>query len=436
MLISGVRQQLEGAPFGMFAFAPVGAGIFLAGIAFLAFGWRLLPRRHAPPAADKAQFRIEDYTTEALIPPGSPMIGKTAAALEGAVALGDINLAAVIGGNGRRRIPQRDLILRAGDTLLIDSDPQTLKKLVDLAGLTLAGSKQVSRDRLDAEEIGSVEAIVPPDSELIGASPETLRMRRRYGVNLLALSRRGERLRTRLQHARFRAGDVVVLQGRLDDMPETLSRLRVLPLAARNIQLGRPRRMLRPVLILAAAVTATALALVPAAIAFVAAALAIAVFRVLSLRDVCQSVEWPILMLLGPLIPLGEAVRRSGVADLLADGLHDVPSPSPGIGVLALVTATTMLLTPLVHHAASVIIMGPIAASLAAKLGFHPDAFLMAIAIGANSDFLTPIGHQNNTLVLVPGGYRLGDYARLGLPLSLIVIVVGTGLIAAVWPLR
>ncbi len=116
MLISGVRQQLEGAPFGMFAFAPVGAGIFLAGIAFLAFGWRLLPRRHAPPAADKAQFRIEDYTTEALIPPGSPMIGKTAAALEGAVALGDINLAAVIGGNGRRRIPQRDLILRDGDT--------------------------------------------------------------------------------------------------------------------------------------------------------------------------------------------------------------------------------------------------------------------------------------------------------------------------------
>ncbi len=217
-----------------------------------------------------------------------------------------------------------------------------------------------------------MEAIVPPDSELIGASPETLRMRRRYGVNLLALSRRGERLRTRLQHARFRAGDVVVLQGRLDDMPETLSRLRVLPLAARNIQLGRPRRMLRPVLILAAAVTATALALVPAAIAFVAAALAIAVFRVLSLRDVCQSVEWPILMLLGPLIPLGEAVRRSGVADLLADGLHDVPSPSPGIGVLALVTATTMLLTPLVHHAASVIIMGPIAASLAAKLGFPP----------------------------------------------------------------
>lgn len=191
-----------------------------------------------------------------------------------------------------------------------------------------------------------------------------------------------------------------------------------------------------PLLILATAVALTTLEIVPAAIAFVAAALVVALLRILTLRELYQSIEWPIVILIGSLIPVGEAVRETGVTDLVAARLYDVAALLPGTGAVAVLMVATMLLTPLVHHAASVIIMGPIAASVATRLGLHIDPFLMAVAIGANSDFLTPIGHQNNTLVLGPAGYRFGDYWRLGLPLSLIVVVVGTGLIALVWPLR
>ena len=435
ILVSGLRLQLEGRPFGMFAFMPVGAGVLVAGLAFLAFGWRLLPQRRAPAPPDQ-QFRIEDYAAEVRVAPGSPMIGKTVEDLEAVVPLGDIAVAAIIRNGGRRRLPRRGVRLEENDVLLVESDPQTLKKLVDASRLELVGSTPHDEKALDAEEIGSVEAVVTPESDMVGASPASLRLSGRHGLNLLALSRSGERLRTRLQQVRFKSGDVVVLQGRLDTMPETLSALGVLPLAARNIELGRPRRAVLPLLILASAVALTALEIVPAAIAFVAAALAVALLRILTLREVYQSIEWPILVLIGSLIPVGEAVRQTGVTDLVATRLYDLAAPLPGVGAVAVVMMATMLMTPLVHHAAAVIIMGPIAASVATRLGLHIDPFLMAVAIGANSDFLTPIGHQNNTLVLGPAGYRFGDYWRLGLPLSLIVVAIGTGLIALVWPLR
>ncbi len=435
ILIAGERHQMEGHPFGMFAFTPVSAGILIAGLAVLSVGWRLLPRRRAP-AAPEAQFHIEDYTAEAKVSPESPIVGKTVDALRAAARPSTVTVITITREHGRPRAPGRNAKLQEGDILLIEGDPETLKNLVDVAGLSLVGSKPVDRKALDTEEVGNVEAVVMPESELVDASSARARLGSRHGLSLLAVSRRGERVRARLQELRLRAGDVVVLQGRLDDLPESLSRLGLLPLAARNLQLGRPRRTILPWIILVAAMAAATFNLLPAAVAFVTAALAVAVLRVLSLREVYQSIEWPILVLLGSLIPLGEAVRDSGVSDLLAAVLNHLVAPVGSGGALAIIMVTTMLITPLVHHAASVIIMGPIASTVASGLGLHVDPFLMAVAIGANSDFLTPIGHQNNTLVLGPGGYRFNDYWRLGLPLSLTVVLTGTGLIALVWPLR
>ncbi|HKW53201.1 MAG TPA: SLC13 family permease, partial [Stellaceae bacterium] len=190
------------------------------------------------------------------------------------------------------------------------------------------------------------------------------------------------------------------------------------------------------VIALAAAVTLAATELVPLALAFTGAAVALALLRVVTLREIYDSIEWPILILLGCLIPVGEAVHDTGATELIAQWLSHVAAVMPAVGVLAAVMIVTMLVTPLLHHAAAVIVMAPIAASLAARLGLSADPFLMAVACGASCDFLTPIGHQCNTLVMGPGGYRFTDYWHLGLPLSILVVLTGVPLIALVWPLH
>jgi di/tricarboxylate transporter len=433
LIISSMRQELLGRPYAMFDFLPVGAGLFAVGLLFLTFGWRLIPhdRQGARPPA--AAFRVEDAVAEARLPPETPFVGRTVAELED-LAEGDVTVAAIIRENYRRYVPSGHWTLFPEDTLVLEGDPPVLDSLVARAGLELVGSKDVDEKALRSAEVVPVEAVVSAGSPLIGASPIELRLRERYGVSLLAISRRGRRLATRLRRAKFQLGDVVVLQGPAAAMPDTLAALRCLPLAERGLRLGRPRNALLPVLALVAAVALAASGLVPPAIAFTGAALVPVLFGVLTLREAYDGIDWPILVLLGALIPVGEAVHSTGGAELVAQWLSPMASHVPVLIVVALLILVTMLVTPLMHHAAAVIVMAPIAASLASRLGLHPDAFLMAVAVGAGSDFLTPIGHQCNTLVMGPGGYRFGDYWRLGLPISLLVVVCGAPLIAAVWP--
>jgi di/tricarboxylate transporter len=285
-------------------------------------------------------------------------------------------------------------------------------------------------------QLDVVEAVITPDSPLIGRSAAELHLRERHGVNVLAISRRGRRNRARLRRMRFQLGDVIVFQGYADMVYDALGALGCLPLAERQLTLGRPRQLALPLAILAAAMIASGFELVPAAIAFVAAALAVTLLRLLPVAESYAAIEWPILIMIGAMIPFGEAVVRTGTADLAAGGLARLAGVVPPYGILALILVTSMLVTPVVHHAPAVLIMGPIAASLAQKLGCHVDPFLMAVAVGAGSDFLSPIGHQSNTLVMGPGGYHFADYWHLGLPLSLLVVGLGVPLILIFWPLN
>jgi di/tricarboxylate transporter len=303
------------------------------------------------------------------------------------------------------------------------------------AKLVLA-TKDVAPEATATDEVGVMEAVVTAASPLIGRSPKQLNLRARHQVNLVAVSRRGEQLTQQLRAIRFRAGDVIALQGDLNALPDTLGELRLLPLAARGMSLGRGRNGYVPLTVLAAAMALVALQLVPVAIAFFAAAVLLLLTRVLSLREAYEVVEWPILILLGALIPVSEAVRTTGGTDLIAGWLSVAAGALPPLGALALILVVAMAVTPFLNNAATVLMMAPIAAGLAANLKLNPDPFLMAVAIGAACDFLTPIGHQCNTLVMGPGGYRFGDYWRLGLPLSIIVVLLGVPLIALVWPLR
>jgi len=433
IIVSHVREEVVGRPFGMFDYTPVGLGVALAGLVFLAFGWRLLPegRRSGTSMADA--FRLEDYITEARVTPDSACAGGTIGELE---ALADVQLrvATLIRTGLRRNAPPRDWKIQAGDTLLLEAEPEDLERVVARAGLELAGEGK-AETQLPPEEVGVVEGVVTGDSPLIGQAVADARLRERFGLSLLAISRRGLRVRQRMAALRVQPGDVVILKGANDIIPEALSELRILPLSERGVPLGRSRRSLLPILVLGIAMLLVGLHMVPVAIAFFGAAVVLLLIRSMTMREAYEAMDWPVLVLLAALIPVSEAIRTTGGAELIAGWLSGAMQAMPPVAALAVVMVLAMAVTPFLNNAATVLMLGPIAAGLATRLELNPDTFLMAVAIGAACDFLTPIGHQCNTLVMGPGGYRFGDYWRLGLPLSCIVVLVGVPLLVLVWPL-
>lgn len=320
---------------------------------------------------------------------------------------------------------------------MLRGEPVELERLVAAAGLVLAGEEAVpDNPETDEDDMRVVEGVVTGESPLVGRTPAALTLRSRHGVSLLAVSRRGEqRIRDKLSQIRLRAGDVVLLRGLAATMPDNLGELRVLPLAERGMALGQGRRSWIPLIVLAAAMALVAAGLLPVGVAFFGAVVALFVFRVMTTREAYEAVDWPVVVLLAALIPVSGAIQRTGGTDLLAGWLTGAVEGLPAMAALAVTMVLAMAVTPFLNNAATVLVMGPIAATLAAKLGLNPDPFLMAVALGAASDFLTPIGHQCNTLVMGPGGYRFGDYARLGLPLSILVVMAGVPLIAFFWPL-
>jgi di/tricarboxylate transporter len=449
VIVSRMREEIVGAPFGMFDFTPVGAAIALCGVVFLAFGWRLLPTRHARTAPEDL-FTIEGYTTEAHVPAGSPMIGKTVGDVE-KLAQGDVTVSGIIREKYRRYTPASHWTVFEGDLLVLEGEGHALDKLINDAKLELAPSKELEEERKEEleekeeenkekskperpEETALMEAVITADSEMVGRSLTELRLRQRHGVNLLALSRRGERSTARLRRMRFEAGDVVVLQGPEASMPDALAALGLLPLAERNVQHGRPRQRWLPIIVLAAAMALVTVGLAPVEVAFFGAATVIVLAGALTPNQAIAAVEWPVILLLGALIPVSDAIQETGGSQLMADALGVAIDQLPTWGAIALVMVSAMAVTPFLNNAATVLVMAPVAALLAQRIGASVDAFLMAVAIGAACDFLTPIGHQCNTLVMGPGGYRFGDYWRLGLPLSVLVVLLGTPLLMLVWP--
>jgi len=428
-----MRADLTGGPFGMFDYFPVAAVLTVLGIAFLAFGWRLLPRHDGAGRDRDRLFVIDTYQSEALLPESSPFVGKTVRELEDA-GEGQVSVAAIIREKTHRYTPAGHWLLFAGDVLLLQGDAHALDETVTATGLELQHNKGLSKQ--PGEDEGTVmEAVITPSSVLVGNTAEELRLRDRYNLNVLAVSRHGRTSTDPIRRMRFEPGDLLVLRGRADDMIDRMTTLDLLPLAERNLRLGRPRRRyLAPaVLVVAMILAATETLTVP--LAFFGAAAIIMLFGGLRLKEAYDSVEWPILVLLGALIPISEALRTTGGSDLIAGWLAAAANHLPPIGALAMMLMTAMAVTPFLNNAATVLLMAPVGAAMAGRLGLNTDPFLMAVAVGAACDFLTPIGHQCNTLVMGPGGYRFSDYWRLGLPLSILVVVLGTILISIFWPL-
>jgi len=435
VIVARVRQELGGEPFRMFDFAPVGIVVAVAGCIFLSVGYRLLPRdRRGAVSLDQA-IDIKDYLTEAKLGDKSPLAGKTVADLK-AIGGEAIEIVSILRNERRVQAPLPDASLKAGDILLLRGDTAVLERVVAEGGLDLTGKDRPTHkaDALDPDRIA--EAIIGPDSTLIGQSAGDMALHSRFGVNMIAISRSGERFSQRLRDIRLRAGDIVVIQGDEKLLPEKLSELSLLPLADRLVPLGSTRRVVLTVSIALAAIVALAAGLAPVPFVFFAAAVLLIAFRCVPLREAYHNIDAPILLMLAALIPVSDSLRTTGTTDLFASWLAMIGGGLPGWAAVALILVAAMAVTPFLNNAATVLVMAPIGAGFAKNLGYNPDAFLMAVAIGAACDFLTPIGHQCNTLVMGPGGYRFSDYSRLGAPLSLIVILLAVPMILLVWPLR
>lgn len=437
IIISNFRRDEAGVAFQMFDFALVGVGVALVGIAFMAlFGRRLIPARRARLALGDT-LHIEEYMTELRVPKDSRFVGSQVRDLE-ELAEEDVAIVGMLRRGEVYVAPSSSEVIDADDILIVEADADDLRSFVDSSGFVLVGSRDIRADvdkTLTSDEVLVVEAIVIPESSASGKSARELHLHATYDVNLLGISRRGTRLARRLGSIEFLPGDVLLLQGRTDSVQAALTRLELLPLAERELSIGQKRRPLFPVAVFGAAVLLSAFGVIPIQISFVAAAAVLLLTRFLTLQSLYRSIDWPVIVLLGAMIPVGEALQTTGGAERIAIFIADMSGSLPAWTALGIVLVTTMLLSVVINNAAAVVVMAPIGIAVATTLGMNSDPFLMAVAIGASSAFLTPIGHQSNTIVMGPGGYHFSDYFRLGFPLSLLIVAVAIPLILWAWPL-
>lgn len=458
LIIAGYRAEAGEAPFGMFAFLPVGAAVTVAGVLFIALlGWRLVPRRQEQEGNGDL-FEISAYLTEVRVPEGCKYAGRTLHALIGAVQdEADVQVIALIRGDERQRMPSTYEVLREGDILLVEADSDSLKALLDVTGVELAADveeqENKARDEQEAAEqaveqekaeknhksrhgeLTLAEAIVSPGSMLVGTSASGLDLRERHGVNVLAVARQGQRLRQRLGEIRFAAGDILLLQAREDALQSSLNSLGCLPLASRGLSITTPRNVMLASAIFAITLASIAFGLLPAATALVTGALVMILVGLIPLGRIYESIDMPVIVLVAAMLPVGQALETTGGSQLIAEALLELGQSLPAAATLALLMVAVMLISNVVNNAAAAVLAAPVAISLARGMDASVDPFLIAVAIGASCAFLTPIGHQSNTLVMAPGGYRFGDYWRLGLPLSILVVLCAVPAILWIWPL-
>jgi len=433
IVISTFREDFTGKPYNMFDFTPVGIVVALAGLCYLAtIGWRLLPQR-LPAASGTGIFHVEDYVTEARVPAGSAIIGQQVRQLERSCE-NELTVMAIIRQGRRRLAPHGIERVREQDVVVLEGDPSVLNPLIEEGKLEQLGDHAPRAATLRSKDVRVAEMVVLPNSPIEGRSMRGLRMHDRYGINLLAISRRGERPRTRLVDTRFRVGDVLLLQGEVDALDQGCNLLGLLELAERGLRRPQRQSIMIPVFIFAAAVAAAASGLVPVTIAFVTAVVALVATRTITARELYTSIEWPVIVLLGALIPIGQALQSTGGTTLIATTLINASGGMPVWGIIACLLIASMWLSDLIPNTPTAVLMAPIGVSLAGPLGLSADPFLMAVAIGCASPFLTPIGHQSNTLVMGPGGYRFSDYFRVGLALEILIAIVAVPMILWIWP--
>jgi len=419
----------------MFDFSPIGSVIAVIGVTFITLiGWRLIPKKRFEENQPEKLFEVSSYLTEVKVMAESPLIGLAVNEIED-LQVNDIGIVGVARGHHFALNTNPNYALKENDILILRGDPLTLQSKFADANLEFQTASGKTFDDLTEGDLALTECVITATSPLVDRDVSYLRRRTANSVAVIGLAHEGTVIRKRLRNNTFQAGDVLLLQCEKAFISDMLIGLNLLPLAERGIQIGQQRRVLIALAVFIGAIILGAMNILPMAGAFILAILVYSIMGFLPGKDVYRDVDWPIIILLGGMIPVGRALESTGATELVASNIVNMTEGLPIYMVLTLILVTTMFLSDIINNAATALVMAPISVGIANQLGVNIDPFLMAVAIGASCAFLTPIGHQSNTLVMGPGGYQFGDYWRMGLPLEIIITVISVPLILTVWPL-
>ncbi|MEO1543277.1 MAG: SLC13 family permease [Pseudomonadota bacterium] len=435
IIISTFRERTIGEPFQMFDFAPVGIVCAAAGIAFIALvGWRLIPRTTEEGDEDDKLFELDDYVAELSITEASQFAGMPMAEAEAASATAEITVLGIIRDGEHLQRSAGWIKLRDGDILFVESRAEQLEKFVSEHKLAFVDQDH-RREHLEGSDLDIVEVVVRPGAPIEGRTSQSLGFVDRYGMWLIGVQRQGRKLRTRVRRTQIQAGDVLLLLGPSIRRADFFEQIGVLPLAERGLDAPSQGKALLAAALFAAAIGISSIGWLYLPVALALVSVLYVLTGIVPIKQLYETIEWPVVVLIGSLIPIGLALEKSGATGVLAAGLVDLSAGLPPWAILTIIMALTMTLSDVLNNTATALVAAPIAVDVAGKLGVDPDPFLMAVAVAASCAFLTPIGHKNNTLIMGPGGYRFGDYWRLGLPLEILIVAVGAPMILMVWPL-
>ncbi|AUQ99595.1 SLC13 family permease [Phaeobacter inhibens] len=434
IIIASIRAETLGEPFGMFDFAPVGGIAALAGLLFVALiGWRLIPLRQNAAGASEAQ--LSQYIAELTVPEGSDMIGQRLGEFDKEAEKADVAILGLIRDGKRLYGRAAGQMLRAGDALVLEATPEALDEFRTAASLDFADAARQEKLGAAGDGLELVEVVVPETARIKGRSAQALGLAWRQNTVLMGLARQGRRLTRHIRQEQIEAGDILLLLCPRDRGADVTEWLGCLPLAERGLSVTANDKTWLAIGLFAGAVLAASLGIIYLPIALGLVVVAYVLTKILPLAELYDHIEWPVVVLLGSMIPLGAALDSAGGTALIAESLLTLTAGMPAWAILTVLMVVTMTLSDVLNNTATAIVAAPVGIQMATSLGVSPDPFLMAVAVAASAAFLTPIGHKNNTLVLGPGGYHFGDYWRIGLPLEVLIIAISIPSILLFWPL-
>jgi di/tricarboxylate transporter len=436
IVIAEYRASVMGEPYRMFDFAPVGLAVAIVGVAYVALiGWRLIPVARGQHDTAKELSHLGDYLAELKVTEASSAIGQKVRDLDDITAEHEVEIVGLIRRGERQPGMARRVEIRKNDVLVFKASPAGIEAIVGTLGLEYAKKNSTKGGVFTSDDTSLLEVVVPQGARIEGRSAHSLRLMYRHGVTLLGVSRQGKRFIKRVQDLEIQAGDILLLLGNNEKLDDIATWLGCLPLAERGLQVTQRKKAGLAVLIFGSAVLLASIGVLYLTVALGIAVVLMVLTGIMPLRQLYQSVEWPVIVLLASMIPIGIALEASGGTALIASGIVNAAASLSPAAVMVILMIVTMTLSDVMNNVATAVIAGPIGVNIANALGVNPDPFLMCVAVAASCAFLTPIGHKNNTLIMGPGGYRFGDYWRMGLPLEILVIAIGAPMILWVWPL-
>ncbi|WP_372886391.1 SLC13 family permease [Shimia sp.] len=433
IIIAAIRGEAVGTPYRMFDFAPVGGLTAIAGLIFVALiGWRLIPARED---AGKTVSDLDSFLAELTVPAESKLIGLRLAEMQGEADDADVALIGLIRDGKRRYGAARNVTMQEGDTLILEATPGALDEFRSALNLNFTDAQREEQLKAAGEGLDMIEVVVPQTARITGKTAESVGLAWRQGSVLMGISRQGRRITSQIRRTAIKPGDILLVLVPKNRGADVTDWLGCLPLADKGHVVTDNTKVWLAIGLFVAAVLAASLGLIYLPVALGLVVVAYVLTRIVPLTELYDHIEWPVVVLLGSMIPLGAALEGAGGTALIANALVGLTAGLPAWAVLTVLMVVTMTLSDVLNNTATTIVAAPVGIQMAASLGVSPDPFLMAVAVAASSAFLTPIGHKNNTLILGPGGYHFGDYWRIGLPLEILVVAVSVPAILLFWPL-